>query len=408
METRNKKTLKQFQQETHDQFAKVNNMFQQLMNEFQTIKHERHDGAPGSSKKLILLGDTAKPYLKLQFPRFSGGDPTAQYQESFEKLSNQVDGLPEDFLMACYIGGLKDEVRLEVKMKKPRSLIDAMGLSRMAEEKLGLARKQSQPVRFSTTSSVGRLTPTDSAGILGPGPTTTLALPSPPTRRISNTEAKARREKGLCYYCDEKYLPGHRCTKPQFFMIHDVGEDEETSPATESAAADYSEPQAEVSFHAITGTIHPQTLRLPGKLKNKDVVVLIDGGSTHNFIDQALVDRFGLIIDREITFEVIVGNREKVLCPGRVKELSLIIQGYTISTDFWVLPVAACSVVLGVQWLKTLGPVEIDYEKLTMGFKLAGATHTLQGLKATELQAVPDHELVALQGLAYLLQIEPC
>ncbi|GJY42113.1 transposon ty3-G gag-pol polyprotein [Tanacetum coccineum] len=191
-------------------------------------------------------------------------------------------------------------------------------------------------------------------------------------------------------------------------MIHDVGEDEETPPATESAATDYSEPQAEVSFHTITGIIHPQTSRLPDKIKNKDVVVLIDGGSTHNFIDQALVDRFGLIIDREITFEVIVGNREKVLCPGRVKELSLIIQGYTISTDFWVLPVAACSVVLGVQWLKTLGPVEIDYEKLTMGFKLAGATHTLQGLKATELQAVPDHELVALQGLAYLLQIEPC
>ncbi|GKF29980.1 transposon ty3-G gag-pol polyprotein [Tanacetum coccineum] len=156
-------------------------------------------------------------------------------------------------------------------------------------------------------------------------------------------------------------------------MIHNVGEDEETPPVIESAAADYSEPQAEVSFQAITGTIHPQTLRLSGKIKNKDVVVLIDEGSTHNF----MVDRFGLIIDREITFDVIVGNREKVLCPGRVKERSLIIQGYTISTDFWVLPVAACSVVLGVQWLKTLGLVEIDYEKLTMGFKLAGATHTL-------------------------------
>jgi hypothetical protein len=26
------------------------------------------------------------------------------------------------------------------------------------------------------------------------------------------------------------------------------------------------------------------------------------------------------------------------------------------------LPVAACQVVLGVQWLETLGPVEIDYK----------------------------------------------
>nr|GEV91046.1 hypothetical protein [Tanacetum cinerariifolium] len=384
METHNKKTLEQFQQETHDQFAKVNDVFQQLMNEFQTIKHERHDGAPCSRGKLILSGDTAKPYLKIQFPRFSGGDPTswlnqasqyfefqrpmtwaefsqallarfrptdyenpfeslsrlkhttmvAQYQESFEKLSHQVDGLPEDFLMTCYIGGLKDEVKLEVKMKKPRSLIDAMGLSRMAEEKLGLARKQSQPIRFFTTSSVGRLPPIDLAGILGPGPTTTLASHSPsPTRRISNTEAKARCEKGLCYYCDENYLPGHRCTKPQFFMIHDVGKN--------------------ASGH---------------RIKNKDVEVLIDGGSTHNFIDQSLVDRFGLIIDRESLLRILG------------------------------LLVAAYSVVLGVQWLKTLCPVETDYQKLTIGFKIAGATHTLQGLKATELQAVSDNKLVALQG----------
>ncbi|GJZ63642.1 transposon ty3-G gag-pol polyprotein [Tanacetum coccineum] len=484
-----KKSLEQFQQETHDQFAKVNDMFQQLMNEFQTLKQERHVGASGSNGKLILSGDTAKPYLKLQFPRFSGGDPTgwlyqasqyfelqsvapeehvnvasihldgialqwhrwftklkgpvtwgefsqallarfgptdyenpaealsrlkhtttvAQYQESFEKLSHQVDGLPEDFLMACYIGGLKDEVRLEVKMKKPRSLIDAMGLSRMAEEKLGLARKQSQPSRFSTTPSASRLTSTDSAGILGPSPTTTLALPSPSTtRRISNTEARTRREKGLCYYCDDKYSPGHRCTKPQFFMIQDLETEEEPPPFTDSAAAaDYPEPQPEVSFHAITGTNHPQTLRLAGRIKNKDVVVLIDGGSTHNFIDQTLVDRFGLSIDRKITFEVIVGNRAKELCPGRVRDLSLTIQGYTITTDFWVLPAAACPVVLGIQWLKTLGPVETDYQKLTLGFTIAGATHILQGLQASELQAVPDKELVALQGLAYLLLIEP-
>ena len=44
----------------------------------------------------------------------------------------------------------------------------------------------------------------------------------------------------------------------------------------------------EISFHAIAGTEHPQTIRVLGKLKNKNVVVLIDGGSTHNFIDHAM------------------------------------------------------------------------------------------------------------------------
>ncbi|KAJ0436024.1 putative nucleotidyltransferase, Ribonuclease H [Helianthus annuus] len=488
METRNKKSLEQFQQETQDQFVKVNEMFQQLMQEIQSVKQERHDGSSGSGGKLIVTGDAAKPYLKLYFPRFSGDDPTgwlyqasqyfefqnvapeeqvqlasihldgialqwhrwftklkgpttwrefsqallarfgptdyenpaealsrlkhtttiAHYQETFEKLSHQVDGLSEEFLTASFIGGLKDEVRLEVKMKKPRSLMDAMGLSRMAEEKLNLSKTRFHSTRF-PTSPVGRPTTTNSAGILGPGPSTTLTLPNPPpTRRISNAEAKARREKGLCYYCDDKYFQGHRCTKPQFFVICDAEEIEEPPPTTDSSAFDvHSDTQAEISFHAITGAVHPQTLRLPGKMLHKDVVVLVDGGSTHNFIEQALVDRFGLLIDRAITFEVIVGNRDKVLCPGRVKNLSLIIQGYTISADFWVLPVAACPVVLGIQWLKTLGPVETDYKNLTLGFTLSGARHTLQGLKATELQALPTSEFVALQGLAYLLQIAP-
>ena len=49
------------------------------------------------------------------------------------------------------------------------------------------------------------------------------------------------------------------------------------------------EPIPEISFHAISGTNHPQTMRITGKLGNKSVTILIDGGSTHNFLDQAVV-----------------------------------------------------------------------------------------------------------------------
>ena len=41
----------------------------------------------------------------------------------------------------------------------------------------------------------------------------------------------------------------------------------------------------EIPFHTFAGTTHPQTFRVIGKVKNKDVMVLIEGGSTHNFID---------------------------------------------------------------------------------------------------------------------------
>ncbi|KAJ0482832.1 putative nucleotidyltransferase, Ribonuclease H [Helianthus annuus] len=354
---------------------------------------------------LSRFGPTDYEEPSESFHRLKQLTTVAAYIESFERLSHRVDGLSEPFLVGCFIGGLKEEIRLEVKLKKPRFLVDAMGSARLVEEKLTLQRRFSSPQRPHTINTPFKNT--SGPGLLGPGPTHRLALPAPNSiRRLSNTEARERREKGLCYYCDERYVPGHKCTKPQLFMISDTTEDEEEQ-LVEASGEQTEETQAEISFHAISGTILPQTLRLSGRIKNKDVVVLVDGGSTHNFIDKALVDRLGLIVNHDVKFEVVVANCEKLVCTGRVKNLSILIQGYTIATDFFVLPVAACPIVLGVQWLKTLGPVEIDFQNLTIGFQLAGSSHKLQGLKGSELGALKSKECMGLDGVAMLFQISP-
>lgn len=55
--------------------------------------------------------------------------------------------------------------------------------------------------------------------------------------------------------------------------------------------------------------------------------------------------------------------------------------------------------------MKTLGPVEIDYEKVTLGFPLAGSSHKLQGLKSSELAALKSHEAMVMHGPALLLHV---
>ena len=77
-------------------------------------------------------------------------------------------------------------------------------------------------------------------------------------------------------------------------------------------------------------------------------MVLIDGGSTHNFIDHAIVSKFGLPVIRDKKFEVMVANREKIECIGQCRGLTLTIQGYSVTADYYILPVAACQLVLGV------------------------------------------------------------
>jgi len=73
--------------------------------------------------------------------------------------------------------------------------------------------------------------------------------------------------------------------------------------------------------------------------------------------------------------------------------------------------VAAYQVVLGVQWLETLGPVETDYKQLTMTFRIGGVRHTLQGLgqeaEASSIEVLHNKECSGLQRMGFFFQIQP-
>jgi len=87
--------------------------------------------------------------------------------------------------------------------------------------------------------------------------------------------------------------------------------------------AEFIEATPEISFHVIASAEHPQTIRVLGKLQNKSLIMLIDGGSTHNFIDQAIATRFGLPIVRDRKLQVVVANRERVECTGHCQGIRL-------------------------------------------------------------------------------------
>lgn len=129
-------------------------------------------------------------------------------------------------------------------------------------------------------------------------------------------------------------------------MIKDTLEASLETHAQESGDEILAEAIPEISFHAIAGADHPQTLRVIGNLKNWSFTVLIDGGSTHNFIDQSVVTRFGLPIEQGINLRVMVSNKEHIDCVGKCRALTVQIQECLITADFYVLPIAACPLVL--------------------------------------------------------------
>ena len=64
----------------------------------------------------------------------------AAYQEAFKKLSRSIDNLPEQFLVWCFIAGLWDNIRLDVKIKQARTLADVIGVARLIEQQNSLDR----------------------------------------------------------------------------------------------------------------------------------------------------------------------------------------------------------------------------------------------------------------------------
>lgn len=215
------------------------------------------------------------------------------YLTEFEGLSTRISGLSTTSLLNCFLSGLRDDIQHELYILKPTSLPDAMGLAKMVEDKINAARALTGPPRpYNRPPLPSSSLPTPTPFIPRQNPTGT----SLPVKRLTPSEMAARREKSLCYNCDSPFTRGHRCKPPKFLcLLADEGEettanDDLLDPPLAPTAPDpppdttYDPEVPCISFHALNGVLGPSTLKLPGKIHNQDVVVLIDGDSTNNFI----------------------------------------------------------------------------------------------------------------------------
>ena len=87
-------------------------------------------------------------------------------------------------------------------------------------------------------------------------------------------------------------------------------------------------------------------------------MILIDSGSTHNFIDVALVSQLHIHVDTSQILEVKVANGAVIKTQGVCKAVPILMQGETFMVHLHVLPMGGCDLVLGTHWLGTLGVIQ--------------------------------------------------
>lgn len=73
---------------------------------------------------------------------------------------------------------------------------------------------------------------------------------------------------------------------------------------------------------------------------------------------------------------------------GVCRKLELVLQGLLITTSLLPLLLGNADVILGIQWLSTLGNIKVNWKLQKTKFKVEGVKYTLQGDPSLQCSAV--------------------
>ena len=127
-----------------------------------------------------------------------------------------------------------------------------------------------------------------------------------------------------------------------------------------------------MSVHAIVEATSHQTMRIMGDIKKKTIIILIDLGSTHNFLDVTMDERTGCIIQQDNPLMVAMEDGTKIASTMTCKQLTWSMQGKEFKACMRLIPLGGCEMVLGIQWLAQLGLNLWDFKILQMEFSWNG------------------------------------
>ncbi|GAU25035.1 hypothetical protein TSUD_155090 [Trifolium subterraneum] len=160
---------------------------------------------------------------------------------------------------------------------------------------------------------------------------------------------------------------------------------EHSQSATDNIA-NFENPQ--LSLQALTGISTYQTMRISGLHDKKVIQILLDSGSTHNFLDLEVAKKLGCVLEEIPPLPITGGGGHMLQAAFISRGFQWTLQQTKFTADVIVLPLVCCDLILGIQWLKSLGPILWDFEKLQMEFSTQGRRFVLRGSKTPNVKLI--------------------
>ncbi|KAI4382928.1 hypothetical protein MLD38_008822 [Melastoma candidum] len=226
--------------------------------------------------------------------------------------------------VAMFIGGLKKETRRMLIVLEPRTLQKAISLGKAlsGDEEVvtgGSRDTLAKGGRWDPSSNFRgqSMAPSNRGPFRGSGDnkliegnfrqSTSFVSRSqayqPPHKRLTAAEMADKRQRGVCFWCDGKFTYGHQCPNKRSFAITlEPDEPEETEDEVVQQQDPVTEEEKEetprVSLYALHGiSLNSQnrSMKVVRHYKRMRLVILIDSGSTHNFLDPKIAKQTGLL-----------------------------------------------------------------------------------------------------------------
>nr|GFA28851.1 hypothetical protein [Tanacetum cinerariifolium] len=359
--------------------------------------------------------------IKIEFPKFNGGDvkdwvykcnqffkvdgvvnkkktrSVQTYQEAFEALLNRVD-LPKLLVVSMFMAGLKPQVGNPMRMFQATTLSETYGLDRMQKATNTILKPMYNtlllrtPKQSTTTYASKAVTTPVKSNSVGQSSRYVTRNGVHKPYRLTQRELEDKRAKGQCFYCEKNYAPGHKCSGQLHYIEVICGDnfdsyidcdDETYHDCVGDMVRVTDSPQ--ITLNALSGLNSYQTIRVRSRVGKKVMHILIDCGSTYNFLDIHTAKKLGCRLAKTTPMQVSMANGQRMMSTSIYHDLKWSLQNEVFTSDIMLLPLGGCEMVLGVQWLATLGDMQCNFKKLIMKFNHKGRQLVLRGMNNTHL-----------------------
>eukprot|EP00267_Zea_mays_P048480 XP_020401050.1 uncharacterized protein LOC109942893 [Zea mays] len=360
------------------------------ISQFWFMQLQEDEGTPpwGRFKELLNLrfGPAVRSAPLFELSECHRTGTVEEYSNRFQALLPRAGRLDQAQRVQLYTGGLLPPLSHQVRVHAPVSLEAAMSLACQLEL-VELDRLNQVAPRAAAHAFPPAPTPRQAAPVLPvpaqpalAAPKAPLALPAPQTReggqatkRLSVEEQAERRHLGLCYNCNEPYSRGHNRVCRRIFFFDGFELDE----------AEASEEASVFSLHVVAGVPVASTIQLRVHVGSASFTVLVDTGSTHSFIGETAAQQAGMPVQTHPRLTAIVANRERISCPGVLRQAPVVIDGLEFRIDLYVMPMVGYDIVLGTNWMAPLGDIVWNVAAGTMAFKHEGRDVSWRGTAPT-------------------------